>query len=57
MHVCNALGTTIDYILADEYYQTSSALEQDILHEPHPCTDRTKKQILAIVRVLQNPTS
>lgn len=54
VHVCNALDTTIDYMLADEYNQTSSVLEQEILHELHSCTDRTKKQILEIVRVLRD---
>ena len=54
VHVCNALDTTIDYILADEYDQTSSVLEQEILHELHSCTDRTKKQILEIVRILRD---
>lgn len=57
VHVCNALDTTIDYILADEYDQTSSILEQEILRELHSCTDHTKKQILEIVKILQNRPS
>lgn len=55
VHVCNALDTTIDYILADEYNHSSSVLEQEILRELHSCTDQTKKQILEIIKVLQNP--
>lgn len=55
VHVCNALDTTIDYILADEYSHSSSVLEQEILRELHSCTDQTKKQILEIIKVLQNP--
>lgn len=34
VHVCNALNTMIDYILADEYADTSSAIEQAVLHFP-----------------------
>ena len=31
VHVCNALGVTIDYLLADEYNDSHSALDQEIL--------------------------
>lgn len=57
VYVCNALDTTIDYILADEYDHSSSVLEQEILRELHSCTDQTKKQILEIIKILQNPQS
>lgn len=57
VHVCNALDTTVDYILADEYDQTSSVLEQEILRELHSCTDHTKRQVLEIIKVLQDPPS
>ena len=53
VQICNALDTTVDYILADEYNQPTSALEQEILHELHLCSDDTKKQILKIVKALQ----
>lgn len=53
VHVCNALDTTVDYILADEYTTPSSVIEQEILREVHSCTPETQKQILKIVRVLQ----
>ncbi|MCI9218115.1 helix-turn-helix transcriptional regulator [Lachnospiraceae bacterium 42-17] len=52
VHVCNALNTTIDYILADEYSNTSSAIEQAVLHELHSCSDETKEQILKIIKIL-----
>lgn len=52
VHVCNALNTTIDYILADEYTDTSSAIEQAVLHELHFCSDETKEQILKIIKIL-----
>lgn len=57
VHVCNALDTTIDYILADEYDQTSSVLDQEVLRELNSCNDQTKRQILEIIKVLQNPPS
>lgn len=53
VQICNALDTTVDYILADEYNQPTSVLEQEILHELHLCSDDTKKQILKIVKALQ----
>ncbi len=53
VQICNALDTTIDYILADEYNQPTSALEQEILHELQLCSDDTKEQILKIVKALQ----
>lgn len=53
VQICNALDTTVDYILAEEYNQPSSAIEQEILHELHNCSEDTKKQILKIVKALQ----
>lgn len=53
VQICNALDTTVDYILADEYNQPTSALEQEILHELQLCSDDTKEQILKIVKALQ----
>lgn len=53
VQICNALNITVDYILAEEYKQPSSAIEQEILHELNLCSDETKEQILKIVRALQ----
>ena len=53
VHVCNALNTTVNYILADEYDAPASVLEEEILHELHSCSDETKEQILKIVKALQ----
>lgn len=53
VHVCNALNVTVDYILADEYNEPSSVLEQEILHELHSCPLETQKQILKIIKALQ----
>lgn len=53
VHVCNALDVTVDYILADEYSDPSSSLDQSILKELRKCDKPTKERILKIVRVLQ----
>lgn len=53
VQICNALDTTVDYILSEEYVSPASVLEQEILHELHSCTDTTKEQILKIIKVLQ----
>ena len=53
VNICNALGVTVDYILAEEYNSSSSALETAILQELHQCSDDMKKRILKIVIALQ----
>ena len=53
VNVCNALDTTVDYILADEYKNPSSVIEQEILREVHSCTAETQEQILKIIRALK----
>lgn len=53
VHVCNALDTTIDYILAEEYNDISSILNQEILHQLQFCSNSTKEQILKIIQILR----
>ncbi len=53
VQICNALDTTVDYILADEYNHPTSVIEQEILHEVQSCSLETQKQILKIVKALQ----
>ena len=53
VQICNALDTTVDYVLSEEYNDASSAIEQEILHELHACNNETKEQILKIVKALQ----
>ena len=43
VHICNALNTTVDYVLAEEYTQPATAIEQEILHELRFCSDETKE--------------
>ena len=53
VQICNALDTTVDYFLSEEYSDSSSAIEQDILHELHACSNETKEHILKIIKALQ----
>lgn len=53
VQICNALDTTVDYVLSEEYTDSTSAIEQEILHELHACNNETKEQILKIIKALQ----
>lgn len=53
VHVCNALDTTVDYILSDEYVSASSALDHEILLEIQSCSDNTKEMLLKIIRAIR----
>lgn len=53
VQICNALDVTVDYILADEYNDTSSAIEQEILKELRLCNTDTQKRILKIIEILK----
>ena len=53
VQICNALDTTVDYVLSEEYNDSSSAIEQEIIHELHACNNETKEQILKIIKALQ----
>ena len=52
IHVCNALNTTIDYVLSEEYLDSLSALDHSILKELKKCDKHTKEQILKIIYIL-----
>lgn len=51
--MCNALGTSIDYILAHEYANPSDALDKEILHELQDFDIDKKEQILQIIKILR----
>ena len=53
VQICNALDTTVDYILADEYNQPSTVIEHEIFKEVQSCTPETQEQILKIIKALQ----
>lgn len=52
VQMCNALEVTVDYILANDYDDTSSVLDQEILKELKNCTPAKKEQILKIIHIL-----
>ncbi|UWP61348.1 helix-turn-helix domain-containing protein [Ruminococcus gauvreauii] len=54
VRICNALDTTVDYILAGEYSDPSSALDQQILKELLNCSQERKEKILQIIRILSS---
>ncbi len=53
VQICNALDVTVDYILAGEYTEPSTALEQDILLEAKKCSPRIQEKLLKIIQILQ----
>lgn len=53
VHICNALNVTVDYILSEEYTDTSSVLDEEILRHLRSCTVKTKKQIIQIIEILK----
>lgn len=53
VQICNALDTTVDYILSNEYNVPTTAIEQEILKAVHSCSVETQKQILKIIKALQ----
>ena len=50
--ICNALDTTVDYILGNEYDTTPSATEQELLNIVKNLTDSQKEQLLRIAKAL-----
>ena len=53
VYICRALGVTVDYILAEEYIEPSSALDENILKELQSCDMETKEKILQIIQILR----
>lgn len=53
VQICNALDTTVDYILAGEYNRPSTVIEHEILKEVQKCNLETQEQILKIIKALQ----
>ena len=50
--VANFLDTSIDYLLSDQYENTSLALENEILRAVRGCDDEKKKKILKMIEIL-----
>lgn len=53
VNICNALETTVDYILSNEYADSDSALNQNILNELQKCDENMKERILKIIQILE----
>lgn len=53
VQVCNALDTTVDYILSEEYTAPSSAIEQELLMQFRRCDPEIQKKIPDIIKALQ----
>lgn len=53
VQVVNALETTIDYVLLNDYSDPDSVLDNEILHELQHCDTPTKEKILQIIKILQ----
>lgn len=52
IHVCNALNTTVDYILYGEYNSPDSILDSEILKALSNASDEKKEKLLKIIQIL-----
>lgn len=50
--IANALDTTIDYLLSEQYENTSLALDNAILKALQDCDNQKKEKILKIIDIL-----
>lgn len=51
--IANALNTSIDSLLSEQYENTALAIENEILRAVRKCDDSTKTRILKIIEILQ----
>ncbi len=50
--IANALHTSIDYLLSNQYENSSMALDNEILRAIQHCDDEKKEKILKIIAIL-----
>ena len=50
--IANSLKTSIDYLLSEQYENSSLALENEILRALKYCSDEKKEKILKIIAIL-----
>lgn len=50
--IANALNTSIDYLLSDQYENTSLALDNEILRSIKDCSNDKKEKVLKIIKIL-----
>lgn len=53
--IANALNTSIDFLLSDQYENASLALDNEIMRVVSTCDIKTKQQILRIINALLLP--
>lgn len=51
--IANALNTSIDSLLSEQYGNTALAIENEIIRAIRKCDNETKKKVLKIIEVLQ----
>jgi transcriptional regulator with XRE-family HTH domain len=51
--IANTLNTSIDYLLSDQYENTSLALDNAILGAINDCNNQTKEKILKMIEILK----
>lgn len=52
IHVCNALDTTLDYVINGEYTSSASVLDHEILRALSDASDEKKEKVLKIIQIL-----
>lgn len=50
--IANSLNTSIDYLLSNQYENSSLALNNEILRVLKDCSDEKKEKILKIIEIL-----
>ena len=50
--IANALDTSIDYLLSNQYENSSLALDNEILRALQNCDDSKKEKVLKIIQIL-----
>ena len=50
--IANALNTSIDFLLSNQYENASLALDNEILRALQPCDNEKKEKILKIIAIL-----
>lgn len=52
VNICNALDTTVDFILENEYHMPRSITEKELLNTVKNLDNKKKEQLLRIAKVL-----
>ena len=52
LDIANALNTSIDYLLSDQYENSSLALDNEILRAIQDCDNEKKEKILKMIEIL-----